>query len=58
VNHHQSLQTWLELHRASLVASVNATLLVSNGLQLWHVVRFDFKKPPPDSSVPEDAHNI
>ena len=44
-DNHLNLQAWLKLHRANLLNSVKATLLVSNGPQVWHVVRFDFDEP-------------
>lgn len=38
---HQTLQTWLQQHQAALVTSVTATLTVSDGPRLWHVVRLE-----------------
>jgi len=40
VEHHTTLDAWLRQSGAELVASTNATLKVSEGLQPWYVVRF------------------
>ena len=38
---HQTLPAWLEQHHGSLVKSVTATMTVSLGPRLWHVVRLE-----------------
>jgi len=37
----QTLQAWLQQHHATLVKSVTATMTVSLGPRLWHVVRLE-----------------
>ncbi len=39
--HHLTIQAWLRQHRATLVASVSATMTVSLGPRRWYVVRFE-----------------
>lgn len=38
--HHQTIQIWLQQHGAELVASVTATMTVSDGPRQWYIVRF------------------
>ena len=38
---HQTIQTWLQQHHATLVTSVTATMTVGDGPRLWHLVRFE-----------------
>ena len=38
---HQTLPAWLQQHHATLIKSVTATMTVSLGPRLWHVVRLD-----------------
>ena len=38
---HQSLQAWLEQHRATLVTSITATMTLSWGPRFWYVVRLE-----------------
>ena len=38
---HRTIQAWLQSHRATLLASVSATMTVSLGPRLWHVVRLE-----------------
>jgi len=39
-NHDMILDAWLQSSGAELVATTNATLKVTEGLQPWYVVRF------------------
>jgi len=41
--HHESLSIWLQLHQATLIASIPATMTVADGPRLWHVARLDAK---------------
>ena len=38
--HHLTIQTWLQLHQATLIASIPAVMTVTDGPRLWHIVRF------------------
>jgi hypothetical protein len=43
--HHQTIQSWLQEHQASLMTSVTATMTIQEGPLSWYVVRFDAPSP-------------